>query len=123
MTANKSTPVAHQFKPGHKIHSGRASGSRNKLNEKSVRMLLTLADKLQVRVDKFGDVDLDALRIENPAKYWDVIIKLGEVGMLRQQDTQGGAIVKISINRFFPDEKPGLTIDGVNVPDDDQPPE
>ena len=91
---------------------GPVSGSRNKLRNNSIKLLLTLAKEMQQKLNQFGGADLDQLRIENLAKYFDVVIRLGELGLLDSRNEVGGSFVNISINRFFPDREPAITIAG-----------
>jgi hypothetical protein len=107
------------YTPSTAPRNGRVPGSRNKLRNDSIKLLLTLAKEMQQKLNQFGGADLDQLRIENLAKYFDVVIRLGELGLLDSRNEAGGSFINISINRFFPDKEPTITIEGTP---DGQPP-
>src|SRR5262245_3455379 len=92
--------------------NGKPPGARNKLQGQAVKLLLTLAKQTQQKLEEFGDSDLDQLRVENVAKYFDVVIRLGELGLLDSKNEAGGSLVNISITRFFPDKEQAITIEG-----------
>jgi hypothetical protein len=112
MTANKSNIAAHRFKPGHPKVGGRVVRSRDKVGRNFVKAI-------QKEFEEHGEEVIRIARIEQPVEFLKLVAKVGRIDA---PESSGAALVKISINRFF-DDKPAVTIDGVTVPDDDQPPE
>jgi hypothetical protein len=111
VTASKIKP--YEFKPGHpKVGGRQVGGPREKVGRAFVRAV-------QAEFDEFGAEAIRIARIESPVEFLKLVAKVGRIDA---PENSGAALVKISINRFF-DDKPAVTIDGVSVPDDDQPPE
>ena len=97
------------FTPDSAPRNGRVPGSRNKLNARAWKVINTiLAD-----YKEHGDKAVAYLRVEKPYEYVKVSLAATEIALKYTQGQQGGnALVQISINRFFPDKEPTVTIDG-----------
>jgi hypothetical protein len=101
------TPFTRQTAP----RVGRVPGSRNKINARAWKVL----DTLLADYKEHGDKAVEYLRIEKPYEYVRASLAATEIALKYTQGQAGGnALVNISINRFFPDKKPTVTIDGVS---------
>ena len=106
------TPFTKETAP----RNGRPPGARNKITARAWKVI----DTLLTDYKDHGDKVVTALRIEKPYEYLRASLHATEIALKYTQDQQGGnALVQISINRFFPDKEPAITIDGVS---DGQPP-
>jgi hypothetical protein len=105
------------FMPANAPHQGRMKGSRNKVNRYAWKVI----EDLLADYKEHGKATIDILRIERPYEYVKASLVATEIALkYAQQGQQAGALVQISINRFFPDkDRPTVTIDGVS---DGQPP-
>ena len=114
---NDKTIIGTPFTPANAPRNGRASGSRNKVNRYAWKVI----EDLLADYKEHGKATIDILRIERPYEYVKASLAATEIALkYTQQGKQAGALVQISINRFFPDkDQPTVTIDGVS---DDQPP-
>jgi hypothetical protein len=110
----KEAPACRPFTSQTAPRQGRMKGSRNKVN----RYAWKLIEDLLADYKQNGKATIDILRIEKPYEYVKASLAATEIALkYTQQGQQAGALVQISINRFFPD-KELVTIDGA----DDQPP-
>ena len=101
------TPFTSETAP----RDGRVPGSRNKINARAWKVI----DTLLADYREHGDKAVEYLRIEKPYEYVKASLAATEIALKYTQGQQGGnALVQISINRFFPDKEPTVTIDGVS---------
>src|SRR5262245_8523997 len=101
------TPFTSQMAP----RKGRVPGSRNKINARAWKVI----DTLLTDYKEHGDKAVEYLRIEKPYEYVKASLAATEIALKYTQGQAGGnALVQISINRFFPDKEPIVTIDGVS---------
>jgi hypothetical protein len=107
----KDMPGLRPFTSQTAPRQGRMKGSRNKLNARAWKVI----DTLLADYKEHGDKAVDYLRIEKPYEYVKAALAATEIALKYTQAQQGGnALVNISINRFFPDKEPTVTIDGVS---------
>ena len=103
--------IGTQFTPTSAPRNGRVPGSRNKINARAWKVI----DTLLTDYKEHGDKAVAYLRIEKPYEYVRASLAATEIALKYTQGHQGGnALVQISINRFFPDKEPTVTIDGVS---------
>jgi hypothetical protein len=96
--------------------NGRPPGARNKINARAWKVI----DTLLADYKEHGDAVVKTLRLEKPYEYVRASLHATEIALKYTQGQQGGkALVQISINRFFPDKEPTITIEGTP---DGQPP-
>src|SRR5262245_53146797 len=99
------------FTPETAPRNGRVPGSRNKINARAWKVI----DTLLADYKEHGDKAVAYLRIEKPYEYVKASLAATEIALKYTQGQQGSsALVQISINRFFPDKEPTVTIDGVS---------
>jgi hypothetical protein len=104
--------VGTPFTPATAPRNGRAPGSRNKINARAWKVI----DTLLADYKEHGDRAVEYLRIEKPYEYVKASLQATEIALKYTQGQQGGALVKISINRFFPDkDDPAITIEGTST--------
>jgi hypothetical protein len=114
--SEKRTAGLTPFTPESAPRSGRMKGARNKINVRAWKVI----DTLLADYKEHGDAVVRTLRVEKPYEYVRASLAATEIALKYTQGQQGGnALVQISINRFFPDKEPAITIDGVS---DGQPP-
>ena len=97
--------IGRPFAPGRAPTAGRMKGSRNLITK---AFLKAFGDDFK----EHGAETIRILRVEDPAAYVRIAASFAQA-----ETHDGGALVKISINRFFAEE-PTVTIDGAN---DDKP--
>ena len=103
--------VGTPFTPATAPRNGRVPGSRNKINARAWKVI----DTLLADYREHGDKAVEYLRIEKPYEYVKASLAATEIALKYTQGQQGdNALVQISINRFFPDKEPTVTIDGVS---------
>jgi len=98
------------FTPETAPRNGRVPGSRNKINARAWKVL----DTLLADYHEHGEEAVKVLRVERPYEYVRASLAATEIALKYTQGQQGGALVKISINRFFADKEPAITIDGTS---------
>ena len=114
--SEKRTAGLTPFTPQTAPRNGRPPGARNKVNARAWKVI----DTLLADYKEHGDAVVKTLRLEKPYEYLRASLHATEIALKYTQGQQGGnALVQISINRFFPDKEPAITIDGVS---DGQPP-
>jgi hypothetical protein len=92
--------IVRPFAPGSAPTAGRMKGSRNLITK---AFLKAFGDDFK----EHGAETIRILRVEDPAAYVRIAASFAQA----DQTHDGGALVKISINRFFAEDKP-VTIDG-----------
>src|SRR5262245_13749908 len=99
------------FTPATAPRDGRVPGSLNKINARAWKVI----DTLLADYKEHGDKAVEYLRIEKPYEYVKASLAATEIALKYTQGQQGGnALVQISINRFFPNIEPTVTIDGAS---------
>jgi hypothetical protein len=102
------------FTPANAPRQGGKPGRHVKVNKSAWQLIEGVLVDYQVH----GKGVITALRLEKPEAYAKLSLAATEIALkYTEQGQQGGALVNISINRFFPDKEPAVTIDGAN---DDQ---
>jgi hypothetical protein len=96
------------FTPANAPRQGRMKGSRNKVNRYAWKAI----EDLLADYKEHGAAAINILRVERPYEYVKASLAATEIALkYTQQGQPGGALVQISINRFFPDNEL-VTIDG-----------
>ena len=103
--------IGRPFAPGSAPRTGGVAGRKNKLSARSLKVI----DALLTDFAQHGADAVEIMRIERPAEY--VRTAMDVASRMVAAEHGGGALVSISINRFFAEE-PTVTIDGAS---DDKP--
>ena len=103
--------VGTPFTPATAPRNGGVAGRRNKINARAWKLI----DGLLADYAEHGAAAVRILRVEKPYEYVRASLAATEIALKYTQGQHGGnALVNISINRFFPDKEPTVTIDGVS---------
>ena len=97
-----------QFTPGNAPRQGGAVGRKRTLNAQALKII----DLLLKDFVKHGSESITIMRKERPDAYVRVVMELAS--RLVTAEHGGGALVQISINKFFADEPTTVTIDGAD---------
>jgi hypothetical protein len=101
------------FPPTNAPRQGGKPGRHNKVNRYAWKVI----EDLLADYKEHGAAAITTLRIERPHEYVKASLAATEIVLkYTQQGQQAGALVQISINKFFPDA-PAVTIDGVSADD------
>lgn len=98
-------PIGRPFIPGNAPRTGGMAGRKNKLNARSLKVINTLLADFA----EHGSEAVRIMRTERPNEY--VRTAMDVASRMVAAEYGGGALVSISINKFFADE-PTVTIDG-----------
>jgi hypothetical protein len=103
------------FTPTNAPRQGGKPGRHNKVNRYAWKVI----EDLLADYKEHGAAAITTLRIERPYEYVKASLAATEIALkYTRQGQPGGALVQISINRFFPDkDAPTVTIDGVSADD------
>jgi hypothetical protein len=109
--------IGKPFTPANAPRQGGKPGRHNKANRYAWKVI----EDLLADYKEHGPAAINILRVERPYEYVKASLAATEIALkYTQQSQQAGALVQISINRFFPDkDQPTVTVDGVS---DDHPP-